>query len=87
MAEQNIERPQQKKVDEIDIMEYVSKLWKNRRQIVKWCCIGAVIGLVVGFSLPKTYKAFTTLEPTPCNPADTLYPFSLENLPPACKTV
>lgn len=63
MAEQNIERPQQKKVDEIDIMEYVSKLWKNRRQIVKWCCIGAVIGLVVGFSLPKTYKAFTTLAP------------------------
>lgn len=63
MAEQNNTHPQQKAVDEIDIMEYVSKLWKNRSLIIKWCCIGAVIGLIVGFSLPKTYKAFTTLAP------------------------
>lgn len=44
-------------------MEYVIKLWKKRSMIIKWCCVGAVIGLVVGFSLPKTYKAGTTLAP------------------------
>lgn len=48
---------------EIDIMEMISKLWKNRKMIIKWCIVGAVIGLVVGFSIPKTYKAGVTLAP------------------------
>ncbi len=49
--------------EEIDIMELISKLWKRRSMIIKWCVIGAVIGLVVGFSIPKTYKASVTLAP------------------------
>lgn len=48
---------------EIDIMELISKLWKNRKMIIKWCIVGAVIGLVVGFSIPKTYTAGVTLAP------------------------
>ena len=44
-------------------MEYIVKLWKKRSMIVKWCIIGAIIGLVVGFSTPKTYKAGVTLAP------------------------
>ena len=48
---------------EIDIMELVSKLWKKRAMIIKWCIVGAVIGLVAGFSIPKTYKAGVTLAP------------------------
>lgn len=48
---------------EIDIMELISKLWKKRMMIIKWCCVGAVIGLVAGFSIPKTYKAGVTLVP------------------------
>ena len=63
MEEQNNKRPQHVQEDEIDIMEYVAKLWKKRTMIIKWCCVGAVIGLVVGFSLPKTYKAGATLAP------------------------
>lgn len=55
--------PQYEQEDEIDIMEYVAKLWKHRAMIIKWCCVGVVIGLVVGFSLPKTYKAGATLAP------------------------
>lgn len=55
--------PQYEPEDEIDIMEYVIKLWKHRSMIIKWCCVGVVIGLVVGFSLPKTYKAGATLAP------------------------
>lgn len=48
---------------EIDIMEIISKLWKRRSMIIKWCIVGAVIGLVVGFSIPKTYTAGVTLAP------------------------
>ena len=48
---------------EIDIMELISKLWKKRMMIIKWCVAGAIIGLVAGFSIPKTYKAGATLAP------------------------
>lgn len=48
---------------EIDIMELISKLWKKRMMIIKWCVVGAIIGLVLGFSIPKTYKAGATLAP------------------------
>lgn len=44
-------------------MELISKLWKHRKMIIKWCVVGAVIGLVAGFSIPKTYKAGVTLAP------------------------
>lgn len=48
---------------EIDIMELISKLWKKRSMIVKWCIAGAIIGLIAGFSIPKTYTASTVLAP------------------------
>lgn len=48
---------------EIDIMELISKLWKNRSMIIKWCIAGAIVGLVVGFSIPKTYTASVTFAP------------------------
>lgn len=63
MAEQNNIPPHYEQEEEIDIMEYVVKLWARRSMIIKWCCVGAVIGLVVGFSLPKTYKAGAMLAP------------------------
>lgn len=60
---QNNIPPQYEQEDDIDIMEYVVKLWKKRFMIIKWCAVGVVIGLVAGFSLPKTYKAGATLAP------------------------
>lgn len=48
---------------EIDLLELAAKLWKSRRTVLKWCGIGAVIGLVIGFSTPKTYSASTVLAP------------------------
>lgn len=48
---------------EIDIMELVSKLWKKRFMIIKWCVVGAVIGLIAGFSIPATYTSSVTLAP------------------------
>ena len=44
-------------------MELISKLWKKRIMIIKWCIAGAIVGLVAGFSIPKTYKAGVTLAP------------------------
>lgn len=61
MTEQNYNNIPEEQ--EIDIMELISKLWKKRMMIIKWCVAGAIIGLVVGFSIPKTYKAGATLAP------------------------
>ena len=55
--------PYYEEENEIDIMELISKLWKKRAMIIKWCIAGAVIGLIAGFSIPKTYKAGVTLAP------------------------
>jgi hypothetical protein len=48
---------------EIDIIELLAKLWKSRRLIIKWGIIGAVVGLIAGFSIPKTYRVSAMLAP------------------------
>lgn len=47
----------------IDLMGLFSKIWDSRRMIIRWCIVGAVIGLVAGFSIPKTYRVRTILAP------------------------
>lgn len=61
MQENNIQ--QYSEEQEIDIMDLVARLWKNRKMILIWCLVGAMAGLVVGFSIPKTYRASATLAP------------------------
>lgn len=63
MQENNYIQPQYEEEQEIDIMELISKLWKKKTMIIKWCVVGAVIGIVVGFSIPKTYSSSVTLAP------------------------
>ena len=63
MQENPTNQPYYEEESEIDIMELISKIWKNRSMIIKWCIAGAIIGLVVGFSIPKTYTAGVTLAP------------------------
>lgn len=69
MTEQQYQQYQQPQMppyeeeSEIDIMEFLSKLWKKRRMLIIWCVCGAVLGLIVGFSIPKTYSASVTLVP------------------------
>jgi len=63
MQENPNNQPYYEEDSEIDIMELISKLWKKRWMIIKWCIAGAIIGLVVGFSIPKTYTASVTLAP------------------------
>ncbi|MDE5554509.1 MAG: chain-length determining protein [Muribaculaceae bacterium] len=48
---------------EIDIMEMAMKLWEQRKRIIKWCVIGAVIGVMVAFSIPREYETIVKLAP------------------------
>lgn len=48
---------------EIDLLELAMKLWQQRKKIIVWCCIGAVLGLVVAFSIPREYQTDVTLAP------------------------
>ena len=55
--EQNINNTQteNRKEQEIDLLELVGKLWRKKKQICKAAGYGALIGLVVAFSLPREY--------------------------------
>lgn len=48
---------------EIDLMLYVRKLWLARRFLLKAMGIGAVLGIIVAFSLPSIYKVEVVLAP------------------------
>lgn len=48
---------------EIDLIELWNAIWSKRKQIIKWALIGAIVGLVVGFSLPAEYKTKAKLLP------------------------
>lgn len=40
---------------EIDLLELGKKLWDNKKFIIKCSIIGAIVGLVIAFSIPKEY--------------------------------
>lgn len=48
---------------EIDLMEYVRKLWDVRKLLLKAAGVGLVIGLIVAVSLPHEYTVNVTLSP------------------------
>ena len=48
---------------EIDLMEYVRKLWKARMVLLKAIGIAALVGIVIGYSIPKQYTAEVILTP------------------------
>lgn len=48
---------------EIDLLELAIKLWDQKKKICLWCFIGALIGLVVAFSIPREYTTDVTLAP------------------------
>jgi LPS O-antigen subunit length determinant protein (WzzB/FepE family) len=56
-------RPRLGEEQSLDIMGMVMKLWDSRKMIIKWCIVGAVVGLVAGFSIPKTYRTRAILAP------------------------
>ncbi|MDE5976709.1 MAG: chain-length determining protein, partial [Muribaculaceae bacterium] len=48
---------------EIDLLELASKLWAKRKKLIIWSVCGAIIGLVVAFSIPKEYATTVKLAP------------------------
>lgn len=58
----NIETTQTEE-HELDLMEIAGTLWDNRRKIIKWGIFGAILGLVVAFSIPREYAASVKLAP------------------------
>lgn len=47
--------------DEIDLVEVFQKIWEGRKIIFKWMGIFFVIGVIIAFGTPKSYKSETTL--------------------------
>lgn len=48
---------------EIDLLELAMKLWNQKKKICIWCFIGAILGLVVAFSIPREYDTTVQLAP------------------------
>ncbi len=48
---------------EIDLLELAETLWKQRKKLIIWGCIGAVVGLIVAFSIPREYSSQVKLAP------------------------
>lgn len=61
MQEEN-NTPQQDE-QEIDLLELAGKLWKERKLLLKLAGIGAIVGLVIAFSIPKEYTTTIKLVP------------------------
>lgn len=49
--------------DEIDIMELLRKLLASWKQILKFCVVGAVVGVIAAYSIPKKYSSEAKLAP------------------------
>lgn len=64
MAEENINIDvNEEEEKEIDLLELAMTLWKQRRKLIKWSIAGAIIGVVVAFSIPKEYDTSVKLAP------------------------
>lgn len=59
------ESTQEKRTEEqeIDLLELARKLWRKRKWFYKAVGVAVVAGLVVAFSIPKTYSVTVTLAP------------------------
>ena len=57
--------PQNQEVEEqeIDLMEYATKLWSVRNLLIKVACIAAIVGVVIAFTTPRQYTVTVTLAP------------------------
>lgn len=63
MTTENTNRGGHPHGDEIDLVELAQKVWAKRKMILRNTAIGAVVGIVVAFSIPKEYKTTVKLAP------------------------
>lgn len=54
---------QKKESNEIDLILLFQKIYSNQKKIYKSIGIGIVIGIIIGFSLPRTYQVNVSLSP------------------------
>ena len=55
--------PQEEEELEIDLMEYVRKLWAARKLLLMVAGIAAIVGVVIALTTPKQYTVNVTLAP------------------------
>ncbi len=48
---------------EIDLLKLAGIVWQQRKRVIKWGVIGGLIGIIIGFSLPKKYTSFARVAP------------------------
>lgn len=64
MAEENLNKINENDEEgTIDLLEIVANLWANRKKLIIWSVCGAVLGLIVAFSIPKEYTTSVKLAP------------------------
>lgn len=63
MQEEYNEYYEEEEYSSIDVMALLKQLLSNWKKLLVWVGIAAVIGLVIGYSIPKTYSASAKLAP------------------------
>ncbi len=63
MEDNDIRKNHEEEEKEIDLLELASKLWAQRKKLAIWSVCGAVVGLVIAFSIPKEYSTSVKLSP------------------------
>ena len=48
---------------EVDLLGIIKKIYNFRKLLLKACCIGAILGIIMAFSIPKEYTANTLIAP------------------------
>lgn len=52
-----------KKMIDIDIRDVVKLMKGDKRKLCVWCCVAVIVGIIVAFTTPKTYKSTVILAP------------------------
>lgn len=63
MSDKILKQISTEKIGEISLLALIQKIWTGRMFIIRACCIGLVIGLVLGYSFPKEYTTSVTMAP------------------------
>lgn len=61
--ENNAQKPDVKTENQVDLLELTRTVWTRRRLVLKYAIVGAVLGLIIAFSIPKTYVTAVKLAP------------------------
>lgn len=62
-TDEDIEIQEERGEKEIDLLQLAKDIWARKKTVGLWCLIGAVIGVIVAFSIPKEYTTNVKLAP------------------------